>query len=130
MCVENPCTLSNPQRNAQSSLEHAASVLRVVLAWKRSVRVLCSSAVDEPSSSADALQHCLQNFVGVRPSVLCSSARAGASIAASVPARACSAAELALQREAQVRDHSYLTFALELAAACSAAARVADPSQT
>ena len=57
---------------------HAAAVLRVVLAWKRSVCVLCSSAVDEPSSSADALQHCLQNLVGVRPSVLCSSARAGA----------------------------------------------------
>ena len=32
---------------------HAAAVLRVVLAWKRSVCVLCSSAVDEPSSSAD-----------------------------------------------------------------------------
>ena len=57
---------------------HAAAVLRVVLAWKRSVCVLCSSAVDEPSSSADALQHCLQNLVGVRPSVLCSNARAGA----------------------------------------------------
>ena len=57
---------------------HVAAVLRVVLAWKRSVCVLCSSAVDEPSSSADALQHCLQSLVGVRPSVLCSSARAGA----------------------------------------------------
>ena len=55
---------------------HAAAVLRVVLAWKRSVCVLCSSAVDEPSSSADALQRCPQNLVGVRPSVLCSSARA------------------------------------------------------
>ena len=32
---------------------HAAAVLRVVLAWKRSVCVLCISAVDEPSSSAD-----------------------------------------------------------------------------
>ena len=55
---------------------HAAAVLRVVLAWKRSVCVLCSSAVDEPSSRADALQRCPQNLVGVRPSVLCSSARA------------------------------------------------------
>ena len=44
---------------------------------KRAVCVLCSSAVDEPSSSADALQHCLQNLVGARLSVLCSSARAG-----------------------------------------------------
>ena len=34
--------------------------------------------MDEPSSGADALQHCLQNLVGVRPSVLCSNARAGA----------------------------------------------------
>ena len=57
---------------------HVAAVLRVVLAGKRSVCVLCSSAVDQPLSSADALQHCLQNLVGVRPSVLCSSARAGA----------------------------------------------------
>ena len=56
---------------------NASAVLRVVLAWKSFVRVLCSSAVDEPSSSADALQHCLQNLVRVRLSVLCSSARAG-----------------------------------------------------
>ena len=34
---------------------HAAAVLRVVLAWKRAVCVLCSSAVDEPSSNADAV---------------------------------------------------------------------------
>ena len=57
---------------------HVAAVLRVVLAGERPVCVLCSSAVDQPLSSADALQHCLQNLVGVRPSVLCSSARAGA----------------------------------------------------
>ena len=68
----------NAKRNAQSSLEHAASVLRVVLAWRSAGCVLCSSAVDEHSSSTDALQHCLQNFVGVLASVLCSSARAGA----------------------------------------------------
>ena len=79
MFFENTRILSNPQRNAQSSPdEHDASVLLVLLAWKRAVCVLCSSAVDEPSSSADALQHCLQSLVGVRPSVLCSSARAGA----------------------------------------------------
>ena len=71
--------LSNPQRNAHSSPdEHDASVLLVLLAWQRAVCVLCCSAVDEPSSSADALQHCLQSLVGVRPSVLCSSDRAGA----------------------------------------------------
>ena len=79
MFFEHTRILSNPQRDAQSSPdEHDASVLLVLLAWKRAVCVLCSSAVDEPSSSADALQHCLQSLVGVRPSVLCSSARAGA----------------------------------------------------
>ena len=53
-------------------------MLRVVLAWKRSVCVLCSSAVDEPSASADAFQHGLQNLADARPCVLCSSARVGA----------------------------------------------------
>ena len=71
-------TLLNAKRNTQSSLEHAASVLRVVLAWKKAGCVLCSNAVHEHSPSTDALQHCLQNFVSVLASALCSSARAGA----------------------------------------------------
>jgi hypothetical protein len=67
----NTCALINPQRNAQS-------LLRVVLAWKSAGCVLCSNAMGEASACTDALQHCLQNLVGVRLSVLCSSARAGA----------------------------------------------------
>ena len=60
------------------TFQREPSVLQVVLAWKRSVCVLCSNAMGELSASTDALHHCLQNLIGVRPSVLCSSACAGA----------------------------------------------------